>query len=217
MIPEILDQCLLFDNVAKEDRSAMLACLGAKEKVVRRGQAVFSEGEPAMYVGIVLEGKVQIEREDYYGNRSIISIAAPGELFGESFACAELETYPVSAVAVEDSRVMLIDSRRITTPCCNACHFHSKMIQNMLKVVATSNLALNRKIEITSKRTTREKLMAYLMTQAKLHGSNCFTIPYDRQALADYLEVERSAMSAEISKLKKDGIIDCQKSRFCLL
>ena len=217
MIPKILDSCLLFENVHPEDRTKMLACLGAKELEAKRGSVIFSEGDPALYVGIVLSGQVQLEREDYYGNRSIISSAGPGELFGESFACAGLKTYPVTAAAVEDSRVMLIDSRRITATCCNACSFHNQMIYNMLKVVATNNLSLNRKIEITSKRTTREKLMAYLMTQAKLHGSNCFTIPYDRQALADYLEVERSAMSAEISKLKKDGIIDCNKSQFCLL
>jgi len=138
-------------------------------------------------------------------------------LFGASFACAGVASYPVSAVAVEDSLVLLINSRRITATCCNACSFHNQMIYNMLKVVATNNLALNQKIEITSKRTTREKLMAYLLSQAKLHGSDQFTIPYDRQALADYLEVERSAMSAEISKLKKDGVIDCHKSNFILL
>lgn len=217
MIPKVLDQCILFDGIDTLNRATMLSCLGAKEISVRRNQAIFSEGEPAKYVGIVLTGHVQLVREDYYGNRSIISTAGSAELFGESFACAGVQTYPISAVAVEDSTVVLIDSRRITTTCCNACAFHNQMIYNMLKVVATNNLALNQKIEITSKRTTREKLMAYLLAQAKLHGSNRFTIPYDRQALADYLEVERSAMSAEISKLKRDGMIDCRKSDFQLL
>ena len=91
------------------------------------------------------------------------------------------------------------------------------MIFNMMKVVSSKNLLLNQKLEIISKRTTREKLMAYLLHQAKLHGSDTFTIPYDRQALADYLEVERSAMSAEISKLRRDGIIDSSRSTFRLL
>ncbi|MBP3633701.1 MAG: Crp/Fnr family transcriptional regulator [Oscillospiraceae bacterium] len=214
MIPEILDSCILFHGIDPRDRTAMLGCLGAKELFVPRNHPVFSEGEPANYIGIVLSGQVQLVREDYYGNRSIISVAAPGQLFGESFACADVEVYPISAVAVEDSRVLLFPSSRITATCCNACSFHQKMIYNMLRAMATSNLALNEKIEITSKRTTREKLMAYLLSQAKHHGSNRFTIPYDRQELADYLEVERSAMSAEISKLKKDGLIDCKKSEF---
>lgn len=217
MIPKILDTCLLFEGVAPQDRSAMLSCLGAKEMDVSRNQVIFSEGDPATFVGIVVSGGVQLVRDDFYGNRSIVAYAGPGELFGESFACAGVKAFPISAVAVEDGRIILIDSRRITTTCCNACSFHSQMIYNMLKVVATNNLALNQKIEITSKRTTREKIMAYLLHQAKLHGSNSFTIPYDRQALADYLEVERSAMSAEISKLKKDGVIDCHRSSFRLL
>lgn len=217
MVPDILEQCLLFENVDMQDRGTMLSCLGARELRVKRNRNVFSEGDPAEYVGIVLSGMVQLVREDYFGNRSIISNVGPAGLFGESFACAGVASYPVSAVAVEDSLVLLINSRRITATCCNACSFHNQMIYNMLKVVATNNLALNQKIEITSKRTTREKLMAYLLSQAKLHGSDQFTIPYDRQALADYLEVERSAMSAEISKLKKDGVIDCHKSNFKLL
>ena len=213
----MLGKCILFENITSEDRVAMLSCLGAKEVKVHRGQAVFSEGEPAKFVGIVVSGCVQLVREDYYGNRSILADIMPGELFAESFVYAGIERYPVSAVASQDSSVLLIDSSRITTPCCNACHFHNTMIRNMLKAVSKGNLALTQKIEVISKRTTREKLMTYLLSQAKLHNSSEFTIPYDRQALADYLEVERSAMSAEISKLRKEGILESEKNKFRLL
>ena len=195
----------------------MLGCLGAKTVTAEKNQFIFREGDPANFVGIVLEGCVQMVREDYFGNRSILARVGPAELFGESFACSDVAAYPISVVAVEDSSVLMIDSRRITVTCANACGFHNRMIFNMLKVVANQNLVLNQKIEITSKRTTREKLMAYLLAQAKAYDSDTFTIPYDRQALADYLEVERSAMSAEISKLKKDGVIDCDRSTFRLL
>ena len=195
----------------------MLGCLGAKVLAVPKHQFVFREGDPANFVGIVLEGCVQMIREDYYGNRSIVARIEPAGLFGESFACADVETFPISVMAVEDSKVLLIDSRRITVTCANACGFHNLMIFNMLKVVANKNLVLNQKIEITSRRTTREKLLAYLLAQAKVHQSDVFTIPYDRQALADYLEVERSAMSAEIGKLRREGVIDCEKSTFRLL
>ena len=111
---------------------------------------------------------------------------------------------------------MLLDCRRILGICSNGCAFHSTLIRNLLRNVAEKNLLLNQKIELTSKKTTKEKLMAYLLLQAKEHGSNSFTIPCDRQSLADYLGIERSAMSAEIGKLKKAGRIDTHGSWFCL-
>ena len=213
----IMTRCSLFQGIRPEELSPMLACLGARVSEVRKNQVIFREGDTARYVGIVLTGAVQLVREDFCGNRSIVAHVGPTELFGESYACAGDSPLPVSMVASEDSRVMLIDCRRITVSCSSACAFHSRMIYNLLQVVAKKNLVFDQKIEITSKRTTREKLMAYLLTQAKLQGSNSFTIPYDRQALADYLEVDRSAMSAEIGKLRRDGVIDCRRSHFTLL
>ena len=215
--PTLLRNCALFEGIRSEDLLPMLGCLGAKAVSAAKNQVIFQEGDPAHSLGIVLTGSVQVIREDYYGNRSILARIGPAGLFAESFACAGVASLPISVVAVENSTVLLIDSRRITLTCQNACGFHSQMIFNMMKVVASKNLLLNQKLEIISKRTTREKLMAYLLHQAKLHGSDTFTIPYDRQALADYLEVERSAMSAEISKLRKDGIIECDRSTFHLL
>ena len=213
----ILETCPLFDGIDLKDLSSMLACLSARASNYQKNQVIFREGETAKYVGIVLSGAVQIVREDFYGNRSIVARIEPSELFGESFACAGVAALPVSAAAAEDSRVMLIDCRRLTVSCTSACSFHSRMILNLLQVVAAKNLIFNQKIEITSHRTTREKLMAYLLMQAKQNKSSSFTIPYDRQALADYLCVDRSAMAVEIGKLRKDGIIACEKSRFELL
>ena len=213
----ILETCPLFDGIDLKDLSSMLTCLGARVSNYQKNQVIFREGETAKYVGIVLSGAVQIVREDFYGNRSIVARIESSELFGESFACAGVSVLPVSVAAAEDSRVMLIDCRRLTVSCTSACSFHSKMIFNLLQVVATKNLIFNQKIEITSHRTTREKLMAYLLMQAKQNKSSSFTIPYDRQALADYLCVDRSAMAVEIGKLRKDGIIACEKSRFELL
>lgn len=195
----------------------MLSCLGARTRSLTKNQIIFQEGDPARDVGIVLSGAVQIVKEDYYGKRSIVARIGPGELFGESFACAGVKALPVSVVASEDSLVAIIDCHRITVSCSNACAFHSRMIFNLLRVVASKNLLFNQKIEITSKRTTREKLMTYLLSQAKLHGSDSFTIPYDRQALADYLGVERSAMSTELGKLRREGVLECDKSWFKLL
>ena len=124
---------------------------------------------------------------------------------------------PVSAMALENAGVLLLDCKRVLTSCPNACPFHKKLVQNLLRGIAQKNLILTQKIRCMSQKTTQEKLMEFLLEQAKQHGRAEFVIPYDRQALADYLGVERSAMSAEISKLKKAGRIDCSGSRFQVL
>lgn len=213
----ILAGCALFEGIAMEDLHAMLGCIGGRVASLRKGQILFSESDPAIYVGMVLSGSVQLIREDYYGNRSIVAHIAPGELFGESYACAGVTALPISVVADTAGEVLLMDCRRITTSCTNACVFHSRIIFNLLRLVASKNLVFDQKIQITSQRTTREKLMAYLMNQAKLQNSSHFTIPYDRQGLADYLEVDRSGLSAEISKLRREGVLACEKNRFTLL
>ena len=212
-----LRSCPLFDGIRSEDLNGMLGCLGAKLRSVKKGQFILREGDSTILVGIVLNGAAQVIREDYYGNRSIMARIGPMQLFGESYAFSGIPSLPVSVIADEDCEILFLDSRRITTTCCNACEFHNRVIFNLLHLVATSNLILHQKIHITSKRTTRDKLMAYLLSQAKLTGKNIFTIPFDRQGLADYLEVDRSGLSAEISKLRKEGVLESEKSTFKLL
>ena len=213
----VLEQCTLFEGIRMEDLQAMMGCIGGRVLQVAKGQSVFREGDPATHVGLVLTGSVQMVREDYYGNRSIVAHIAPAQLFGETYACAGVASLPISIVADTDTQVLLMDCRRITTSCSSACAFHSRIIYNLLRLVATKNLVFDQKIQVTSQRTTREKLMTYLLSQAKLQGSSSFTIPYDRQSLADYLEVERSGLSAEISKLRKEGLLESEKNHFTLL
>lgn len=213
----ILERCTLFDGICMEDLSSMLDCIGGHMVSAQKGTVILREGDPASRIGIVLSGAVQMIREDYDGNRSIVAHLLPASLFGESYACANVHALPVSMIADIDSTVLLLDCRRITTSCSNACAFHHRIIFNLLKLVAEQNLIFDQKMQITSKRTTRDKLMAYLMYQAKLHGSNRFTIPYDRQGLADYLEVDRSGLSTVISKLRREGILESDKRNFILL
>ena len=214
---DILRQCPLFAGISQEELKSMLSCLDGKIIKTSKGSPVFLEGEPAAFVGVVLSGTVQIVRDDYDGNRSVLTVVSPGGLFAEAFACAGVETLPVSAMALESAGVLLLDCKRVLTSCPNACPFHKKLVQNLLRGIAQKNLILTQKIRCMSRKTTQEKLMEFLLEQAKQHGSAEFVIPYDRQALADYLGVERSAMSAEISKLKKAGRIDCSGSRFRVL
>jgi len=214
---EILSRCPLFAGVNEGDLEAMAQCLNGKEMILAKGQPVFLEGEKAQFVGVVLAGAVQIVKDDYWGHRSVMGMAESGVFFAEAFSCAGEITLPVSAFALQDSRVILFDCKKVLTVCSHACPFHQKLVQNLLMILARKNLALSQKIQVMSQKTTREKLMAYLIDQAKQKHADAFVIPYDRQGLADYLSVERSAMSAEISKMKKEGLIDTKGSWFRVL
>lgn len=214
---KILSQNPLFAGISREDQISMLGCLGAKTVTVSKGEPVFLEGDKAGFVGLVLEGSVQIVHDDYYGNRSVLTHAGVGDIFAEAYACANVPTMPVSGYALQDCKVMLFACKKMLTVCSNACRFHNRLVKNLLQVMAAKNLNLSRKIQFMSQKTTRQKLMAYLSDCAKKAGGAEFTIPFDRQTLADFLGVERSAMSAELSKLRKDGIIETTGSYFHLL
>lgn len=213
----ILEKCPLFYGIEKESLLRMLTCLGATVDFYDKKYTVMPEGRPVKHIGIVLSGSVQMSLTDYYGNRSIISKVYPGELFAEAFACTETETMPLSVTANEPSYIMLIDCSHILHTCTNNCDFHQQLIFNLMKDIAAKALFFQQRIEITSKRSTREKLMTYLNITAKETGHSSFEIPFDRQELADFLEVERSGLSAEISKLRKEGIIESKKKYFKLL
>ena len=213
---ELLRHNPLFSGIQAQELPSLLACLNAKIVPVEKDKPIFLEGDSVSHVGIVLSGAVQVVRDDYYGTRNILTIAEAGDLFGEVFACAGIEFIPVSVFALQNSNIMLFDFKKVLTVCSNICQFHTLLIQNLMQVLARKNLILNQKIGFLSLRTTKEKVMAYLLDQAKLNQSNSFLIPLDRQGLADYLGVERSAMSTEIGKLKKAGIIDCKGSWFHL-
>lgn len=213
----ILTATELFSGVDEEELSALLGCLQARVVTVQKGVPVFLEGDEAGFIGLVLEGAVQIVRDDYYGQRSVLGYAGVGELFAETYACSNMPVMPVSGYAVQESKIMFFSCWKMLTVCSNACRFHNRLVKNLLQVVAQNNVNLSRKIQFMSQKTTRDKLMAYLLEQAKKANSLEFTIPFDRQALADYLGVERSAMSAELSKLRKDGVLQSRGSHFVLL
>ena len=214
---EILSASPLFAGISREELGLMMSCLGAKVVTADKGEPVFLEGDKAGFLGLVLEGGVQIVHDDYYGNRSVLTHADVGDIFAEAYACANVDTMPVSGYALHSSKVMFFACKKMLTVCANACRFHNQLVKNLLQVVAQKNLNLSRKIQFMSRKTTREKLMAYLSDCAKKAGNSEFTIPFDRQTLADFLGVERSAMSAELGKLQKDGILRTKGSDFCLL
>ena len=205
----------LFKGLEFPELEAMLACIEAEMKSIRKGGIVLLAGDEPRYVGIVLEGLLHIIREDYNGNRSLLAAAAPGDLFAEALCCAGVSESPVTVTAKADSVVELLSFTRIISTCSNSCAFHTKLIGNMLGLIAGKNLGLESRMEIVSLRSVRAKVKRYLETFVPAQGRN-ITIPFNREELADYLCVERSALSHELAKMRKDGLIEYWKNRFVL-
>lgn len=211
-----LNNCLLFNGIKQEELTALLGCMQSKVIEFDKNKTVMQEGKVFDKLGILLEGKLQIVQYDYLGNRTIISTVEPLQIFGEAFSYVKTKL-PINVETIEKSKVLFLISDRISNPCQNGCVFHKQLINNLLHILAHKNINLTQKIECMSKRTTKEKLLTFLTLESIRQNSKEFYISYDRQSLADYLGVERSAMSAELSKLRKDGIIECEKNRFHLL
>lgn len=213
----VLQSSPLFLEMKEEEISAVLACLSAVERTYQKGEYIFENGQRIDSIGLVLAGSVHILRDDFWGSRTIIGKAEEGDLFGEAYACSFTEKLEVDAAAAEDCRILFLDVGRVLTSCGKVCKFQGRLIKNLLSVLAQKNLMLTRKMAHTAQRTTREKLLSYLSSEAKGRGSSTFEIPFNRQQLADYLCVDRSAMSGELSKLKAEGLLDYKKNRFQFL
>lgn len=209
--------CPLFADIANEQLESLMGCLAARRASYKKEDFIFRMDERAVYVGILLSGGANVIQEDFWGNRVILTHVTPGELFGEAFSCVETERLPISVVATESSEVMLIDYRKIVTVCSTACVFHSRLISNMMQILANKNIMLTRKMEYVSKRTTREKLLAFFSAQAMQAKNKEIVIPFNRQELADYLCVERSALSRVLMEMKEEGLLDYDKNRFTLM
>ncbi|MDM8201814.1 MULTISPECIES: Crp/Fnr family transcriptional regulator [Allofournierella] len=214
---QILRSSQLFQNIEPDQIRILLDCLCAVVNTYQKGEFILHRGEPTRRMGIVLEGTAHIIKEDFWGNRVILGQSGPGQLFAESYACLGSENLTVSVVAAATTRVMFLDVGRLFQTCSTACGFHTRMIHNLTQVLAGRNLMLTQKVEHMAQKTTREKLLSYLSGEAQRAGSAKFSIPYDRQELADYLSVDRSAMCTELSKLQRQGILRCRKKEFELL
>ena len=213
----ILKRTKLFSGVGEDDIASLLSCLGARKKEYKKGEYILREGEHISDIFILVEGKIHIQKDDYWGNRSILSVISVGEMFGEGYAAPESGALLNDVVAIEDSSVIFFDVKRILTTCSSACRFHNMIVQNMFFAISDKNRKLVQKLGHMSGRTTRAKLISYLSEEAKRQGSSTFTVPFNRQQLADYLCVDRSAMSNELCKMRDEGMIKFEKSRFELL
>jgi CRP-like cAMP-binding protein len=207
----------LFRGSSPEEAHAMLSCLGAYEKQYKKGEMICRAGDYISSMGLVLSGGVNISVDDLWGNSTILGRAAPGQLFAETYACVPGEPLMVNVTASENSEILFMNAAKVMTTCKNACPFHSRLIQNLLQISASKNLALSRRSIHTASKSIRGRLVSYLSEQAKRSGSRRFTIPFNRQELADYLGVDRSALSSELSRMQKDGLLTYHKNTFELL
>ena len=213
---EFLAQTALFKGSTPGEIQGMLGCLDARERHYEQGECIHRMGDVIKTVGVVLSGSVRIESVDVWGNVSVVGVMPAGGMFGEAYAAVPDEPLMVNVVAAEDCAVLFLNVRKVLTTCSHACPNHSRTSNNMTAIIARRSLALSRRIFHVAPKTIRGKVLAYLSDEAERAGSRSFTIPFDRQQLADYLGVDRSALSAELSRMQKAGLIETRRSHFVL-
>lgn len=210
----ILRNSPLFQGMTEEEILSVLHCVNASILHRKKDEYIFRVGDSTESMGLVLRGAMLSLQEDLWGHRNIMHRIGVGEYFAEPFAATPGSVLNVSVVAAEDSEIMLLNMGRLLRTCPNACAYHNRLVQNMVSVMARRVMNLNEKITHMAKRSTREKLLSYLSAESLRQGKFSFTIPYDRQQLADYLCVERAAMSVELSKLQKEGYLKTNRNHF---
>ena len=204
----------LFDGIQLQDMETMLGCIGYHVRSYKKGEIIAFEAETINHVGVVMEGAVDMLKEDVWGNRTMLIRSYPADIFGETFACGEDSLSVVTFAAAEDCKVLFLSFCRVMHTCTHACQFHQTLVENMVRMIARKNRELMRKIEVVSKKTLREKILAYLSAYG---GSGSFTIPLGRVEWAEYLCADRSTLTRELAKMKEEGILDYQKNTFRIL
>ncbi|MBO7251253.1 MAG: Crp/Fnr family transcriptional regulator [Oscillospiraceae bacterium] len=207
----------LFRGIAADDFQTMFSCIGYHIGRYAKGDIIAFEGENIRHVGIVLSGCVDMIKEDVWGNKTMLLRFRKNEIFGETFACGEDNSALVTFTVSQDAQVLFLPFDRVMHSCSRACVFHQQLTENMVRVIANKNRDLMRKVEIISKRTLREKILAYLSVQSQTQGSRYFQLPLGRVELAEYLCADRSALTRELTRMKEEGLIDFDRNCFRIL
>lgn len=211
-----LSKTRLFRGIAPKDVEVVLQCMGSYTKRFQKGETIYHIGQRITDFGMVIYGAVHIRSIDLWGNTSILSHVEPGQIFAETYACIPDEPLMVEVRAVEETEVLFINAALSMKMCAKSCNFHNLLIQNMLGIAAQKNIGLSRRILHTSPKSIRSRLLSYFSEQVMKNGCYTFTIPFNRQELAEYLGVDRSALSNELSKMQKEGLLVYDKKTFTL-
>lgn len=207
----------LFNGIKHENLDPMMACLGGYTKTYKKGEFISLTNDTLRCVGVVLSGKVHMIKEDLWGNKTILVLIKEGGVFGETFACGSDMVSTVTFSSAADSRILFMPFDRVIHSCDLSCVFHHRLIENMVRLIADKNVQFLERLEVASKRTLREKILAFLSSQADAYGSREFEIHLGRVELSDYLCVDRSALTRELSNMKAEGLIDYEKNKFRIL
>ena len=207
----------LFQGIEQNNLPVMLGCLGYRMERYIKGDFISMEGEHLENIGLVVKGSVDMIKEDFWGNKTILMRMRQGSVFGETFICGSASLATVSFCAASDTEVLFLPFKRVMHTCTNACAFHHRLVENMVQLIADKNLELMRKVEVVTKKTLREKILAYLSQQAQLEGGSYFEIPLGRIELAEYVCADRSALTRELNAMKEEGLLDYDRNMFRLL
>jgi len=207
----------LFRGINADELETLLDCLNARCHSYRKGSFVFCAGQHITTMSLLLSGQIDILQDDIWGKRRILERVEPGEIFGTAFSCVDVRRIPISALVTQPSDVMFFDYRKVITTCSSACTFHTRLISNLLELLAGKSIAMMAKIENITCHTTREKVLSFLSQQAQQRQAQSFDISFNRQELADYLAVDRSALSVELGRLRDEGVLQFSKNHFELL
>ena len=206
----------LFHGIREDEIKEMLSCLSAREREYKKDDVILRAGNTASEIGLVESGSVNIVVNFYWGNSNIFGHVEKGSIFAENYAAIPGQELLCDVVAAEDCEILFLDMNKLSTACSKGCAFHNRLIHNLLRISAKKNLGLSTRMMHIAPKAIRDRLLSYLSEQAQESGSPHFTIPFDRQQLADYLGVDRSALSNELSKMQKDGLISYRKNEFTL-
>lgn len=217
MYEKFLMNTPLFDGISVDEAKHILDCIGSHKKTFKKGETIFSAGSVINEIGLVLSGSVNIVVNFFWGESQIFAHVESGDVFGENYAAIPNKELICDVTAAEDSEILFLNIQALLKTCERVCSFHHRIIQNMLCISAQKNLALSTRMMHIAPKSIRSRLLSYLSEQAAEYGSSHFTIPFNRQQLAEYLSVNRSAMSNELSKMQKDGLIKYRKSEFILI
>lgn len=213
---EILKRTGLFKNMSIEEITNLLSDLDSKVYKYGKEEMILKTGEVNRKIALVIEGVIHITKFDYLGNLSLIAIIKPGELFGESYALTDGEKLGVSAVSETESTVLFIDVEKFNDEKINELDSFKKFNRNLMYILANKNIQMSKKLDHLTKRSIREKVVSYLSQVSIEAGSSSFEIPLNRQQMADYLCIDRSALSRELMNLKSENKIDYYKNEFKL-
>ena len=206
----------IFFGMKEDELKGLLECFNARIRNYDEGEVIIRQGDIINNIYLILEGSVNIEKDSYWGRRIIVSRLGVNNNIALSFVASKNITSGIDAIAIGKTKLLILNYEKCTSMCQNACTRHKVLINNLFEILSKENIELLQKIENISQKTIREKLLTYFSNEARKNKSNIFEIPFNRQDLADYLNIDRSAMSFELSKMQKEGLIKFEKNKFIL-